>query len=104
MAAASALTDSFNDPDFPERWAVKSTIVFLVDSAVVAVAALVVLLCIRAACVSLRRRFVYINGKRATVEGEPLGYWLLIVSWIGVAYVFACVVIDWYVPSWKLFS
>lgn len=76
----------------------KSTVVFLVDSALVAAAALIVMLCIRAVFVSLKRKYVYINGKKATVEAEPVGFWLVIFSWIALSILFSYPVIKWYLP------
>lgn len=73
----------------------RSTVVFLVDSALIAAAALIVLLCIRAIFVSLRRRYVYINGKKATVDDEPIGFWLVIISWVVLSVLFSYPVAKW---------
>lgn len=63
----------------------RSTIFLITDSALIAAAALIVFLCVRAIFVSFRRRFVYINGKKATVESEPVGFWLVILSWAALS-------------------
>lgn len=76
----------------------RSTFFFFTDALLIAVAGLVVLLCIRAVIVSLRRRFVYINGKKATLEAEPVGFWLVIISWIVLSVVFSYPVFRWYFP------
>lgn len=43
-------------------------------------------------CVSLRRGYVFINGKVATRRDESLGFWFGIVCWIGAGSILAMVV------------
>lgn len=77
----------------------RSTVIFVIDSFLIAAGAIIVLLCIRAVFVSLRRRFVYINGKKATIEAEPVGYWLVIMSWAGVCALFSYSIFNFYFPA-----
>lgn len=76
----------------------RSTILFITDSVLIAAAALIVFLCVRAIVVSIKRRFVYINGKKATIEAEPVGFWLVIFSWAALSVLFSYPVVRWYFP------
>lgn len=36
----------------------------------------------------IRDKYVPINGRKANREDEPVGYWIVIVSWLIVLYIF----------------
>lgn len=76
----------------------RGAVTFFIDSALIAVAALIVIFCVRAIFVSLKRKFVYINGKKATVEDEPVGFWLVIASWLVLSVLFTYPIVRWYFP------
>lgn len=74
-------------------------LITLVDAAVLVAVWLIALLCIKNIFSALRNKFVFINGKKATRIEEPLGYWLVIFSWLIVFAIFMYLAItnakDW---------
>ena len=50
--------------------------------------------CLRYLWRSFRRDFVYINGQVATRKAEPLGFWLAVLSLVGVVGISAYVVLN----------
>jgi len=77
----------------------RETIIFIIDSAGIAISVAIALFCIRYIVVSLRRGFVYINGKKATVKDEPVGFWLGIVSLLIGVVLFSYPVAKYFFPS-----
>lgn len=67
----------------------RSTIIAIDDVVVQIGALLLVLLCAKNIFAALRNKYVFINGQKATKAAEPVGYWLVIVSWVVVMAVFA---------------
>jgi lipid-A-disaccharide synthase-like uncharacterized protein len=72
----------------------RETIIAIVDVVLQIAALLFVLLCAKKVFFALRNKYVFINSQKATRTEEPLGYWLMIVSWIGVSAVFAYVFVS----------
>ena len=50
--------------------------------------------CLRYLWRSFRRDFVYINGQVAARKAEPLGFWLVVLSLMGVVGISAFVVLN----------
>ena len=48
--------------------------------------------CLRYLWQSFRRGHVYINGQAATRQAEPVGFWLVVVATLGIAFLSAYVV------------
>ena len=49
--------------------------------------------CLRYLWQSFRRGHVYINGQVAPRQTEPVGFWLVVVATLGIAFVSAYVVV-----------
>jgi hypothetical protein len=72
----------------------RQTIIVVVDVAVQIAALLIALLCVKNIYSALGNKYVFINGKKATRTAEPVGYWLVMVSWAVVLVVFASVFVS----------
>lgn len=72
----------------------RQTIITIVDSTFQIAALLVVLLSARSVFSAIKNRYVFINGKKATLANEALGYWLVLLSWVVVAGVFSGVFVS----------
>lgn len=62
----------------------REAILLVIDVLIRAGFGLWALLCLRYLWRSFRRDFVYINGQVATRKAEPLGFWLAVISLVGV--------------------
>ena len=67
----------------------RQTIIAIVDVVLQLAALLIALLCAKNIFSAIKNKYVFINSKKATRAEEPVGYWLVIVSWIVVLAVFA---------------
>lgn len=72
---------------------VRESFVAVVDAVLIGAGVLLVGLLIRSVVVSLRRGYVYINRQQATRADAPLGFWLVIASWIVLSILFSFVVV-----------
>jgi len=72
----------------------RQTIIAIVDVVLQIAALLIALLCAKNIFSALRNNYVFINSKKATKAEEPVGYWLVIVSWSVVLAVFASVFVS----------
>lgn len=69
----------------------RQTIIAVVDVIVQIAALLIALLCAKNIFAALKNKYVFINSKKATRAAEPVGYWLVVVSWVVVLSVFASI-------------
>ena len=69
----------------------RQTIIAIVDVVLQGAALLIALFCAKSVFSAIKNKYVFFNGKKATRADEPVGYWLVIVSWIVVLAVFASV-------------
>ena len=58
----------------------RETITGVVDTLVWLAAGVAVIAAVAFCVRALRRRYVYINGKKATLREEPLGYFLVLAT------------------------
>lgn len=72
----------------------RQTIITVVDTFLQIAALLIAVLCAKNIFSALRNKYVFINSRKATRAEEPVGYWLVIVSWIVVLGVFASVFVS----------
>lgn len=73
----------------------RESIVAVTDVVLIIVGVLLIILLIKSVLVSLKRGYVYINGQQATKSDVPLGFWLVILSWIVLALLFSLVIVQW---------
>jgi hypothetical protein len=69
--------------------------IFVVDSILVAAAALGAAVCLSAIVKSTRRGFIHYNGRPAKRLEEPVAYWIVMVSWTIVGFTCAAYVWDY---------
>ncbi len=72
----------------------RQNVITIIDSAVQIAALLIALLCAKNIYSVFRNKYVFINSEKATRSAEPVGYWLVIASWIVVLAVFASVFVS----------
>lgn len=72
----------------------RQIIIGIVDVIVQVAALLIGLLCAKSIFSAIRNKYVFINSQKATRAEEPLGYWLVIVSWFVVLAVFASIFVS----------
>ncbi len=72
----------------------RQTIIAVVDVVVQIAALLIALLCVKSIFAALRKKYVFINSKKATRAAEPVGYWLVVVSLAVVLAVFTSILVS----------
>lgn len=72
----------------------RQIIIGIIDVIVQVAALLIALLCAKSIFSAIRNKYVFINSKKATRAEEPLGYWLVIVSWAVILAVFASIFVS----------
>ena len=66
----------------------REVIISIVDAVLQIAALLIALLCAKNIFSAFKNKYVFINSKKATAADEPIGYWLVILSWLVVLAVF----------------
>jgi hypothetical protein len=72
----------------------REPIIAIVDVVLQMAALLIALLCAKNIFSAFRNKYVFINSQKATRAEGPLGYWLAIVTWIGVVAMFSYVFVS----------
>ena len=70
----------------PGQVSTRETIIGLVDTLVWLGAGVAIIAAVAFCARAVRRRYVHINGKKATLREEPLGYLLVLAAFVGVIY------------------